>query len=197
MGAFSPSDSHHMVYFIVLEIGYGFPHQFLMVRGNVTKPIVLGEPGKLYSYFSHSMGDFFIIYPPCGMLHHMGHARVFLSISHSMEKDNQIHRMRKARQICSHTFFIVWVLFSIRFPPSGILYHMGNALIFSSISSKNPWNGKSLGIGSRGNPTKFIVCGEPGKSPLFPHGKEKGHWEEVSVQVRCSANIWKFCRERE
>ena len=57
--------------------------------------------------------------------------------------------------------------------------------------------GKAWEIGSRGNPTKLIVCGEPGKSPLFPPGKEKGHWEEVSVQVRCSANIWKFCRERE
>ena len=47
MGAFFPLDSHPIVYFIICEIMYGILHQFPMVQGNATKPIVQGEPGKL------------------------------------------------------------------------------------------------------------------------------------------------------
>ena len=59
LGAFFPLDSHPMVCFIIWKM-HGFPHQFLIVRENATKPIVWGEPGKLVLILvlSHSMGDF-------------------------------------------------------------------------------------------------------------------------------------------
>ena len=43
------------------------------------------------------------------------------------------YRMRGTWKIGTHTFFIVWVVFSIRFPSYGMLHHMGNAWVFSSI----------------------------------------------------------------
>ena len=46
MGAFFPLDSHIMVYFIIWEM-HVFPHQFLIVRENATKPFVWVKPGKL------------------------------------------------------------------------------------------------------------------------------------------------------
>ena len=46
MGAFLPSDSHPMVYFIIWET-HGFLHQFHIVRENATKSTVWGETGKL------------------------------------------------------------------------------------------------------------------------------------------------------
>ena len=46
IGAFFPSDSHPMVYFIIWEM-HGFPHQFLIVRENATKLTVWDETGKL------------------------------------------------------------------------------------------------------------------------------------------------------
>ena len=46
MGAFFPSYSHPMVYFIIWEM-HGFPHQFLIVRENATKLTVWDETGKL------------------------------------------------------------------------------------------------------------------------------------------------------
>ena len=46
MGAFFPSDFHSMVDLHIWEM-HGFPHQFLIVRENATKPIVWGDPGKL------------------------------------------------------------------------------------------------------------------------------------------------------
>ena len=58
MGAFFPLDSHPIIYFIIWEI-HGFPHQFLIVRENATKPFVWGEPGKLVLTLFPSMGAFF------------------------------------------------------------------------------------------------------------------------------------------
>ena len=53
MGAFFPSNSHPMVYFVVWEM-HGFPDQFHIVRENATKPSVWGEPGKLvFIYLFH------------------------------------------------------------------------------------------------------------------------------------------------
>ena len=46
MSAFSPYDSHPTVYFSIWEM-HGFPHQFLILWENATKPFVWGEPGKL------------------------------------------------------------------------------------------------------------------------------------------------------
>ena len=59
---------------------------------------------------------------------------VFSSISHNIGKDNQTHRMGNSWEIVPHTFSIKWVGFFIRFPSCGILQHMENAWVFSSIS---------------------------------------------------------------
>ena len=49
-------------------------------------------------------------------------------------KMQQIQEMEKVWEIVTHTFFIVWMLFSISYQSFGILHHMGNAWISSSIS---------------------------------------------------------------
>ena len=46
MGAFFPSNSHPMVYFIIWKM-HAFPHQFLIVRENPTKRFERSESGKL------------------------------------------------------------------------------------------------------------------------------------------------------
>ena len=51
MGAFFPLDSHPIIYFIIWEI-HGFPHQFLIVRKNETKPFFRVNLGNWYSHFS-------------------------------------------------------------------------------------------------------------------------------------------------
>ena len=133
MGAFFPLDSHSMIYFIIWEM-HGFPHQFLIVRENATKRIVLGEPGKLVLILFPYYGRIFSIrFPFYGILHHKGNACLFSLISHNLGKYSQNHRMGKVWEIGSqwrtweigtHTFPIVWVLFPIRFTFYGILYNM-------------------------------------------------------------------------
>ena len=95
-------------------------------------------------------------------------------ISHSIRKMSKTHRMGKAWEISSHIFSIKWVFFfSIRFPSCGILHHLGNAWIFSASfhsmgkERKTYQMRKAWEIGSRENPTKPIVCGEPGKLVLI------------------------------
>ena len=62
--------------------------------------------------------------------------------------------------------------FSIRFPYCGILHHMRNEWVLSSISHcmgkdrKAHLMKKAWEIGFRENPVKPIVCGEPGKLVL-------------------------------
>ena len=75
-----------------------------------------------------------IRFPSYAILHRLLNAWVFSSISHSIGKDSKTHQMGKVWEIVSHTFSIKWVLFSIRFPSCGIVHHMGNAWVFSSIS---------------------------------------------------------------
>ena len=112
MGSFFPFDSHLMVYFIIWEM-HGFSHQFPIARENATKPIVWEGPRKLVSILFPKYERFFPIwFPSCGILHYMGNAWVFPSISHSMKKSNKIHRMGRTWEIGTHTFPIVWVLFS-------------------------------------------------------------------------------------
>ena len=56
--------------------------------------------------------------------------------------------MWRTQEIGIHTFPIVWMLFSIRFPSYGILHYMGNGWIFlsnfpqNSKSQQNPSNGE-------------------------------------------------------
>ena len=49
-----------MVYFIIWEM-YGFSHEFSIAQKNATQPIVREGLGNWYSYFSHSMGAFFLL----------------------------------------------------------------------------------------------------------------------------------------
>ena len=95
IGAFFPSDSHPMVYFIIWEM-HGFPRQFLIVQENAAKLIVWGEPRKLVLILFPYYGCFFSIrFPFYGILHQMGNACVFSLISHNLGKDSQNHRMGK------------------------------------------------------------------------------------------------------
>ena len=185
---FSPSNSHPMVYFIIWEM-HGFSHQFPIVQENATKPIIWGGPGKLVLTIFPWYGCFCPIwFPSCGILHYMGNAWVFPSISHStgkctktqrkaweignsyfshsmgaflqpdshhviyfitwemlrfhhqssvshsIGKCSEIHRIERAWEIGTHTFPKVWVLFSIRFLTYGISYPMENAWLSPSIS---------------------------------------------------------------
>ena len=130
-----------------------FSHQFPIAWENVTKPIVWENLGNWQSYFSHSMVTFF---PSYGILHHMGNAWVFPSISHSTRKCNKTHRMGENlgnwQSYFSHSmgtffpsdsypmvYFIIWEMhgFSHQFPIA------------------------------RKNPTKPIIWGGPGKLVLI------------------------------
>ena len=63
--------------------------------------------------------------------------------------------------------------FSIRFLSCGILHHIGSVWVFSSMSHsigkgrKTYQMVKSWDVGPRENPSKPIVCGEPGKLVLI------------------------------
>ena len=57
-----------------------------------------------------------ILFPSYDILHHMGNAWVFPSISHNTGKCNKTHCMGKTWEIGNHTFPIVWVLFSHPIP---------------------------------------------------------------------------------
>ena len=73
----------------------------------------------------------------------------FLIIFPYHGKNSKTTRMKKAWEISSHTFSIVWLLFTIRFPSCGILHHMGNAWVSPSISQPNPLY--------RGKPGKLVL----------------------------------------
>ena len=81
----------------------------------------------------------------------MGNAWVSPLISQTTGKYKKTHRMRRTWEICTHTFPIVWVLFSIRFLSYDILQRRENAWVFSSNfsqhqkSQQNSSNGKGLG----------------------------------------------------
>ena len=116
MGTSFPSDFHPMIYFIIWEM-HGFSHQFPIIPENATKPTVWGKPGKLVIILFPKYGYFFPIqFPSYDILHHMGNAWVFPSISHSTGKCNKTHCMRRTWEIGTHTFPIKWVLFSRSIP---------------------------------------------------------------------------------
>ena len=69
-----------------------------------------------------------------GILPRIGNAWIFPLISHSTGKWNKIYCTGRIWEIVAHTFPVVWVLLSIRFPSCGILHHMGNAWVSASMS---------------------------------------------------------------
>ena len=99
------------------------------------KPIVRGESGKLVLILFPQYGcSFPIRFPSYDKLYDMGNAWVSISISHSRGKCNKTHRMRRTWEIGTHTFPIVWVLFSHFVASHGILHHTRNVWVSPSIS---------------------------------------------------------------
>ena len=130
---------------------HGISHQFPIVWENATKPTIWGEPGKLVIILFPQYEYFFPIrFPSYGILHHMGNAWVFPSISHSTKKSNKTHRMGRTWEIGTHTFPIARVLFSRQIP---ILWYsslhgkcMGFLINFQQHGKiqQKPSNGQSL-----------------------------------------------------
>ena len=130
----------------------GFSHQFPIALENAKKPITWGKPGKLVIKLFPQYGYFFpILFSSYGMLHHMGNAWVFPSISHSTGKCSKTYRMEKTWETGNHTFPIVWVLFSHSIP---ILWYtssygkcMGFPINFPQYRKmqQNPSYGEDLG----------------------------------------------------
>ena len=96
------------------------------------------QMGKAWKISSHTFSIVWVLFSIrfsiCSIPHQVGKAWVFPAISHSTRKYNKTHRIGRTWEIGTHTFPIVWVLFSIRFPSYGILHHMGNAWVSPSIS---------------------------------------------------------------
>ena len=119
---FCSLNSHPVVYFIIQEM-YGFPRQFLIAWENPTKHILWKGPGKLV----------LILFPQCRCFFsntfssYGGNYTGFQSISSFIGKCSKIHRIGRTQKIGTHTFPKYGYFSSIRFPPYGILYYMGNA----------------------------------------------------------------------
>ena len=93
---------------------------------NSTKPIVCKEPGKLVLMLFPQYGIFFPIrFTSYGILYNMWNAWVSPSISHSMRKCSEIHRIGKAWEIGTHFSPTYGYFSSIRFPSYGIISHIG------------------------------------------------------------------------
>ena len=141
------------MYFIIWEM-HGSPHQFPKACEIAGKPIKWEEPKKLisrkilqspshvenlgnwYSYFSHSMGNFFpldshsMVYCIICELHGFPHQ--FPIAWENPAKSIGLGEPKKLAPIFSLTY---GHFSSIRFPSYGILYHMGNAWFFPAISN--------------------------------------------------------------
>ena len=100
-------------------------------RENPTKSIVCGETVKLVLILFLEYGCFFSIrFTFYGIVHNLWNTWAFSSISQSMRKCSEIHRIRWAWEIGTHFFPQSMGTF---LPSYAILYHMGNAWFFPSI----------------------------------------------------------------
>ena len=83
-------------------------HQFPILRENATKPIVWGKPGKLVIILFPKYGYFYPIrFPSYGILHYVGNARVFPSISHNINSrhagtKSKIYQKKKKTWVLSY-----------------------------------------------------------------------------------------------
>ena len=108
-----------------------------------------------------------------GILQRIENAWVFSSNFPQHQKSQQNSSNGKGLGNWFSYFFHKVYFFSIRFPSCGILHHIGNTWVFSSISHsmgkgrKIHQMGKAWENGSRENPGKPAVCGEPGKLVLI------------------------------
>ena len=152
----------------------GFPVNFPQYGKMQQNPWCRESLGNWYSYFSHNMGVFFpldshpMVYFIKWEMH--GFPCQFLIVQ---ENATKLIIWGEPGKLVLILFGYFGRIFSIRFPFYGILYHMGNASVFSLTShnlgkgSLNHRMGTVWEIGSRKYPTKPIVCGEPGKSVLI------------------------------
>ena len=96
-------------------------HQYPIVMENPAKPIPQKEPGLLIPILSPKYGcSISIRFLLCGILYHMGNARVFPSISHSIGKCSKSHPMGNTWQIDTRSFTKVQELL---FPQIPMLWH--------------------------------------------------------------------------
>ena len=123
--------------------------------------------GNWYSYISHNMGAFFqldshsMVYLVTWEMHVFSH-----QFPITWEKTVKPIVWGRTWKIVTHTFLIVCVIFSIRFPSCGTLHQMGNAFVFSSISHNM---GKDSQTHRMGETWKIITHTFPIVCVLFPH----------------------------
>ena len=145
MGDFFPLDSHLMVYFIIWEM-HGFPHQFRIEWENVTKPIaskllliIFPQYGCFFPLDSHPM-VYFILWE-MHMISYQFHITLEKTVkpikwgktgklvaSNILQNSSYSENLGNWYPYFSHSMDV----FSIRFPSSGILHHVGNASVFST-----------------------------------------------------------------
>ena len=132
---------------------HGFCHQVFHSIRKVSKTHRIGKTWETGSHnFSIKWKGFSIRFSSCGILHDMGNAWVFSSISHSMGKGRKTHEMGKACKIgsygnpakpivCGEPGKLVFILFPelgsflpIRFTSYGTLYNMQNTWVSSPVS---------------------------------------------------------------
>ena len=99
MGAFSPFESHPVVYFITWEI-HGFSHQFPISLEDAAKSIELKEPGKLVPILSPKYGYFFpsdshpTVSPAPWKMHGLSHQFPIASIQDTLELKTKYFKRR-------------------------------------------------------------------------------------------------------
>ena len=136
-----------MVYFSIWDM-HGFPHKFPTVRENATKLMVRGKPGKSITILFPWHGCFFPIqFPSYGILQHMRNAWVSPSIYHSAGKCYKTLRMGWTWEIGTHTFSIVWVIFSHPIPILCYTSSYGKCMGFPIISHSTGKCNKTLRMG--------------------------------------------------
>ena len=129
---------------------HGFPHKFTTVRENATKIMVWRKPGKLILVLFPQYGCFFPSDSLPMVYFSIGKCMRFLSNFPQYGKVQQNPWYGESLGIDTHTFFIVWVLFSHSIP---ILWYislyekcMGFSMNFPQYAKmqQNPWYGESL-----------------------------------------------------
>ena len=126
-------------------------HQDPIALEKTTIPILWEKPGKVVPTLLPKRGCFFFIrFLSYGMLHHTVNAWSFPSISHSIKKYSKTHPLGTAWELVSTLFQNYGWFSSIRFPSCGMLYCMGNAWLFQSISH-------SMGKCSKAHPIGEIL----------------------------------------
>ena len=158
MGAFFLFSSHPVVYLLHGKC-MGFLINFPQNKKTQQNPSYWEGLGNWYSYFSHSIGAFFHQTPILWYSTLHGKCMGFL-INFQQHGKIQQKPLNGESLGNFHIFFIVRVLFSIRFPFYGILQYMRNVWVSPSISHSmgkcNKTLGKSWEIGNHTFPIVWV-----------------------------------------